>query len=148
MLRGSRSRKPERGFRKPIDCDCGPCSPIGGTSDRRLTRRRSACSKHPSLRIEGVTHMHAIVCCLALCGVSDEPYKTWVVDNNPPAKLPASGGQRLTSAQLIGFNSNKPVPPNCDLTLGERDKDGGIWLGSKHGLMYLAPSAPRWRLFH
>jgi hypothetical protein len=95
--------------------------------------------------------MYALLCCLALSGVGDEPFQTWSVESftgDVQPVLPPAVAQRLTSAELSAIDSGKPVPPFGDLTIGERDKGGGVWLGSKHGLMYLAPNAARWRLFH
>jgi len=95
--------------------------------------------------------MHALLCCLALCGVADEPFKTWTVEDfsgQVQPLLPPPSAQQLTAVELTAIRDRSPIPPYGDLTVGERDKDGGVWLGSKHGLMYLAPKAARWRLFH
>ena len=92
--------------------------------------------------------MQALLCCLALAAVSDEKFLSWVAAKVDVATLPATSGQRLSAAELASLAGDKPTLPFADLTVAVRVKDGGLWAGSHRGLMYLAPGAARWRLFH
>ena len=92
--------------------------------------------------------IHALFCCLAVLAAPDEKHKSWVAEPAGIATLPATSGQRLSRAELESLAAGKPTLPFADLTAGARTEDGGTWAGSRGGLMYLAPGAVRWRLFH
>jgi hypothetical protein len=92
--------------------------------------------------------MHAVLLSIALLGASNDEFTSWVAEPAGVVQLPESQGQRLTSAELAALANGKPVMPFFDLTVGYRDRNGGTWAGSRRGLMYLALSATRWRLFH
>jgi hypothetical protein len=49
---------------------------------------------------------------------------------------------------LTALAGGKPIVPFADLRVGIRTGDGGVWSGSQRGLMYLAPGAERWQIFH
>jgi len=93
--------------------------------------------------------MHALVCGLALLSASDEKYQSWVAEPAGVAALPTeSAAARLSPLELSRLFDGPAPLPFASLTMGVRDRQGGIWLGSHSGLMYLAPGAARWRLFH
>jgi hypothetical protein len=92
--------------------------------------------------------MHALICSLVLLGATDEPFAEWVSEVTDRAELPESVGVRLTSAELEALAQAEPTTPFAELTAGLRLEDGSLWVGSSGGLMYLAPGADRWRLFH
>ncbi|MBI2825886.1 MAG: hypothetical protein HYX69_14470 [Planctomycetia bacterium] len=92
--------------------------------------------------------MHALLCTLALLAVGDEKYQAWVSGLADVKVLPASAGERLSATDLAALAKGSPVMPYDDATVAVRTKDGAVWAGSKRGLMYLAPGASRWRLFH
>jgi hypothetical protein len=91
---------------------------------------------------------HALLCYVALLAVSDEAYLAWISEAGGVDALPPTAGQRLSSAELAALADGKPIMPYADATVAVRAPDGGIWAGSPGGLMYLAPQAARWRLFH
>jgi hypothetical protein len=62
--------------------------------------------------------------------------------------LPPSAGKRLTQAELASLSTSTPLLPYRDLTVGVRLADGSLWVGAKGGLLYRAPEAKSWRLFH
>jgi hypothetical protein len=80
--------------------------------------------------------------------VSAEQYLAWVSEPAGMSALPDARDQRLARAELTALVNSKPTLPFPDVTVGVRAADGGIWLGSHRGLMYLAPMAARWRVFH
>ena len=92
--------------------------------------------------------MNSLFCCLALVAIHDEKYPAWVAERVTASVLPASIGQRLSADELTAREHAKPTLPFGDLTAGIKAQDGGLWIGSQHGLMYLAPGASRWRVFH
>jgi len=92
--------------------------------------------------------IHALVCSLALLAAADEKYLAWTGEAADITALPASRTQRLSAAERAALAAAKPTPPFDDLTVAMRAADGGVWAGSRRGLMYLAPQTPRWRLFH
>lgn len=88
---------------------------------------------------------------LAWCllgGVSDQTYLTWVSEPVKEPALPASVGEKLSTNDLARLVDAKPPLPYTDVTSGVRLPDGALWVGAKRGLMFRAPQAPRWRLFH
>ncbi len=92
--------------------------------------------------------MHALVFCLMLPGAATEPVESWVSESRDVASLPESSGVRLSADRLEALAKGKPTTPYASLTVGLRLDDGSLWVGSTGGLMYLAPGADRWRLFH
>jgi hypothetical protein len=92
--------------------------------------------------------MNALLCCLALSGVYDEKYLSWVTEPPTVSALPASAGQRLTAAELSDLETVPPTLPFAKPTAGVRAPDGTLWVGSKQGLMYLTAGATRWRVIH
>ncbi len=92
--------------------------------------------------------IHALVCLVALAGVSDETYLEWYSQSAGIDSLPRTAGEPLAPADLAALTHGKPTLPFADVTVGIRASDGGIWAGSHRGLMYLAPGTGRWRLFH
>jgi hypothetical protein len=92
--------------------------------------------------------MNALLCCAALLAVHDETYLAWMAEPVANAKPAATTGTRLSREQLAELGHRKPIPPFSDLTTGVRAADGGLWVGSQHGLMLLAPQATQWRVFH
>jgi hypothetical protein len=92
--------------------------------------------------------MTLLFCCLALSGVHDEKYLAWLAEPVTASALPGSPGRRLAAAELTALAESRPTLPYGDLTAGIRASDGALWVGSKHGLMHLAPGAARWQLFH
>jgi hypothetical protein len=93
--------------------------------------------------------MHALLCCLALLAASDEKYQTWVAEPSGLTELPSEGSaQRLLPHEVSRLFDSCPTLPHVSLSVGVRDREGGIWLGSRSGLMYLQKGAMRWRLFH
>ena len=91
--------------------------------------------------------MHAVVCLLALSAVQHEKYLAWTPQPADISSLPASTGERLSAADLAALASGKPTLPYGDLTVGVRATDKGLWVGSQHGLMYLAPARRAGRYF-
>lgn len=89
-----------------------------------------------------------LLVCAALLADAPSAFVAWTSEPAQVTVLPASVAQRLTAAEISSLATGKPVMPFDDLTIAERTKDGGIWAASHQGLMYLAPGAPRWRLFH
>ena len=92
--------------------------------------------------------IQALICCVALVGASDEKYLQWVAQPAQVSSLPKSTGQRLRGAELSAVANGQPTLPFGDLTIVIRADNGDIWAGSRRGLMFLAPGANRWRLFH
>ncbi|HEV3025643.1 MAG TPA: hypothetical protein VGX76_24390 [Pirellulales bacterium] len=92
--------------------------------------------------------MQSLLACLALCGAADEKFPAWVAETVEMSKLPPSSGGRLAIHELAALAAGKPTLPLTDVTVGLRAPDGGLWASSHRGLMYLAPGAKRWRLFH
>jgi len=92
--------------------------------------------------------VNLLLCCLALAGAHDEKYLAWVAEPAAVSALPASTGQRLSAGELKALVDGQPVLPYTDVTAGIRTKDGAAWAGCPHGLLYLAPGATRWRVFH
>lgn len=93
--------------------------------------------------------MHALLCCLTLLAASDEKYMTWVAEPAGVAAMPLeSTAQRLSPTEVSRLFDTPPALPFVSLTVGVRDREEGVWLGSRNGLMYLEQGAKRWRLFH
>jgi hypothetical protein len=92
--------------------------------------------------------MHALLLSIVLVGASADEFEAWVAELSGVTQLPESQAERLTPAELAALANRAPSMPFADLTVGCRDRQGGIWAGSRRGLMYLAPGATRWRLFH
>jgi hypothetical protein len=92
--------------------------------------------------------MSALLCCLALMAASDEKYLAWVAEPVGMTALPNSVGAALSADELARLSQGEPTMPFADAKSGVRSPDGGIWIPSPRGLMYLAPGATRWRLFH
>jgi hypothetical protein len=93
--------------------------------------------------------MLSLLCWLALCGTSDEAFAAWTAEAvRDAATLPATQGKRLSQTELDALREARPALPYRDLTAGIRLKDGGLWLGSRSGLLYRAAGAESWRVFH
>lgn len=92
--------------------------------------------------------MQVLLCCLALLAANDEKYLAWVAEPAEIATLPASSGKRMSAAELASLAQGKPTLPFSDVTIAVRTARGGVWAGSGRGLMFLAPGATSWRLFH
>jgi len=86
--------------------------------------------------------------CAVLLGVSDEQYLEWVSEPSDVVALPERRESRSQRSELPSLINSKPTLPFNDVTASVRAADGGIWVGSRRGLMYLAPDATRWRVFH
>jgi hypothetical protein len=78
----------------------------------------------------------------------DDAFLAWAVEPANVAALGPSIGQRLIAAELAHLADGKPTTAFADLTVGVRTTDGYVWVGSSSGLMFLAPGAEHWRLFH
>jgi hypothetical protein len=98
-----------------------------------------------------------VVCSLVALSAADnataaslvnEPYIAWAVERAATGPMPASVATRLPAGEVAKLVREAPKLPFDELTVGERTKDGTLWVGSKNGLMMLAPEAKRWRLFH
>src|SRR5262245_16926083 len=96
---------------------------------------------------EGST-VFSLICSLALCGATDKPVGMWTAETVGDHALSTTEGRRLTGAELATIRDGKPVVPYRDLTCGVRLSDGTLWVGAKGGLLYRAPQAKCWRLFH
>ena len=88
---------------------------------------------------------------LLLGGTHDETYQEWTpapagATELPERREPREGRGRRSD--LMPLINSKPVLPFTDVTTSARSNDGGIWVGSHRGLMFLAPGANRWRVFH
>lgn len=92
--------------------------------------------------------MPALLCCLALMAASDEKYSAWVAEPAQASELPKSLGQPLSPDELKALAHADPVMPYDDASSGVRAPGGALWIPCSRGVMYLAPGAPRWRLFH
>ncbi len=92
--------------------------------------------------------MQFLLCLLALTAVGDEPFRAWVPASTDAATLPVTIGKRLSPSELASLATSKPTLPFAELTAGVRTPDGATWVGSRNGLMVLAPGEARWRLFH
>ncbi len=89
-----------------------------------------------------------LLCFVVILGVQDEPYVEWVPESTEQTALPDIKDQQRLRSELVVMANTQPPLPFTDITVGVRAADGGIWIGSHRGLMYLAPKAPRWRTFH
>ncbi len=92
--------------------------------------------------------LSTFACFLALCAVPPEPHWHWQSAPVRTDALPATLGKSLSAAELSAVAAAEPVAPFASLTCGVRAPSGAVWVGSERGLMYLAPGAPRWKLFH
>lgn len=92
--------------------------------------------------------MSALLCCLALMAASDERYLAWTAEPAEVTALPKSVGKPLTAEELTALAHAEPIMPFDDGRGGVRAPGGGIWVASPRGVMYLAPGAARWKLFH
>lgn len=92
--------------------------------------------------------MSLLLVCSTIFHGSSDPYLSWQVRAANASVLPESKGHRLTPAELATYATAQPRVPFRDATVGVRSDKGSLWLGCPHGLMYLAPGAERWRLFH
>ncbi|HEY2840399.1 MAG TPA: hypothetical protein VGJ26_14680, partial [Pirellulales bacterium] len=92
--------------------------------------------------------MSALLCCLALMAANDEKYLAWVAEPADVAALPKSVGTPLSADDLAKLVRAEPTMPFDDAKSGVRAASGAIWVPCSRGVMYLAPGAARWRLFH
>jgi hypothetical protein len=92
--------------------------------------------------------LHALICCAALLGAPDEEFFSWVSEPADASSFPDSTPRRRIRSDLAALVEGQPRLPFSDLTAGVLAPDGGIWIGSHRGLMYLPAGAPRWRVFH
>ena len=84
----------------------------------------------------------ALLLCVAALGAADE-FLAWVSEPAGVSSLPDNRDRRLSPTELAAVVNAKPVLPFHDVTVGLRAPDGALWLGSRRGLMYLAPQAAR-----
>ena len=92
--------------------------------------------------------MPALLCCLALMAPHDEKYLAWVAEPASVTALPMTVGTALTAVELTKLAHGEPTMPFAEAKSGVRAPNGALWVASPRGVMYLAPGAPRWRLFH
>jgi hypothetical protein len=92
--------------------------------------------------------MYSLLCFVALAAASDDPAWLWNASSVRTTELPKTAGQPLSAEELRQLETGAPVTPFAPLTCGVRAPNGSLWVGAEHGLMFLAPGAPRWKLFH
>ncbi|MEX0678067.1 MAG: hypothetical protein WD063_13380 [Pirellulales bacterium] len=92
--------------------------------------------------------LQALFCCVAILVAGEEQFLAWVSEPAGVSTLGDNKAQRLSRSELAALAGGKPMLPFDDVTVGMRAADGGTWVGSHRGLMYLAPGAARWRVFH
>ena len=92
--------------------------------------------------------LQLLYCCLALAGLSDQPYLTWTSEISKETTLPVTAGEKLSPNDLARLADAKPILPYHDMTCGVRLEDGAVWLGTHHGVIYRTPQMTRWRVFH
>lgn len=94
--------------------------------------------------------IQTLLTCVALLGIPDEQYMEWMPEKAEGAVFPArrEGRGRPQRSELAAIANGRPTIPYDDLTCSTRAADGSLWAGSHRGLMYLAPNANRWRVFH
>lgn len=80
--------------------------------------------------------------------VVDTPFLQWRTEPVGSADWPESQGERLGEWDVVDMLNGRPVPPFSSVTVAVRLDDGTIWAGTRHGVMWRAPYAVRWRLFH
>ena len=92
--------------------------------------------------------MHALVLCLLLAAAPQDPFPAWYAEAATVNRLPDSAGTVLDEEQLIDLESETPTMPFPQAHVGLRTPQGEYWVGTPQGLLYLAPDATRWRVFH
>ncbi len=93
--------------------------------------------------------MLALLAAIALAAsTTDDSYLAWVVEPSTVEVLPASAGAKLSDVELTSLTEGSPTLPFADATIGVRSAEGDTWVGSPHGLQWLARSGARWRVFH
>lgn len=85
---------------------------------------------------------------VALGAPQDDEFMEWVSSPAEAVAIPQRREVRGRRSDLPSIVNSKPTPPFTDVTVSEKAADGGLWVGSHSGLMYLAPGASRWRVFH
>jgi hypothetical protein len=92
--------------------------------------------------------MHVLFVCLSLLSAPNDTFQAWVAEPVAAASLPPTVGTRLTEEELSALESGEPRLPFVDASVGLRTENGEYWIGSPHGVQFLAPGDSRWRVFH
>jgi hypothetical protein len=92
----------------------------------------------------------AALCCglVLLAAAADDTYMAWVTEPLAQAALPPSAGQRFTADELTALTGGTPTLPFAAPLAAYRTAQGDVWAAAPRGVMYLAPGAERWRVFH